>query len=501
MQVEHIPNPLLKRALLTPERTAVSFNGVQYTFKELYDLAHKTAGQLARHGVRKGRFAAVLLGNHMDTIVILLALQLLGAKTVMINNRLTAGEIAWQLRDSGACVLLTGEKFREKIASLRKELPSFSVVTKEVLFQTPMSEPEIVEEVALDDVCSVMYTSGTTGAPKGVLQTYGNHWWSAVGSALNLGLREDDCWLCAVPVFHISGYSILMRSLFYGMKMVLHERFDEKKTIEDISVEKVTIMSVVTTMLARIVDQLKDGKLPGSFRCMLLGGGPAPLSLLEKCIQKDIPVYQSYGMTETASQIVTLSPEYSVKKLGSAGKPLFPASVKVVDDAGKEAAPYQSGEILVKGPNVAKGYLNYDPSYGRWNGWFRTGDIGFLDEEGFLYVQDRRSDLIISGGENIYPAEVEEALMSHPRVKDAGVIGVEDPEWGQVPVAFVVKEGSVSADELFKFVQSKLAKYKVPKEIYFVGELPRNASRKLLRRKLREMLEKGEEDLLRPAGE
>lgn len=384
---------------------------------------------------------------------------------------------------------------------MREEFPSLHIVTKETLFQTSFSEPDIVEEVALDDVCSVMYTSGTTGVPKGVLQTYGNHWWSAVGSALNLGLREDDCWLCAVPVFHISGYSILMRSLFYGMKMVLHERFDEKKTIKDIRYEKVTIMSVVATMLDRIVEQLKDDKLPGSFRCMLLGGGPAPLSLLKKCISKNIPVYQTYGMTETASQIVTLSPEYSVKKLGSAGKPLFPASIKIVDDAGNDVAPYQSGEILVKGPNVAKGYLNHDPSYGRWNGWFRTGDIGYLDEEGFLYVQDRRSDLIISGGENIYPAEVEGVLMSHPQVKDAGVIGVENQKWGQVPVAFVVKKGSLSTEELSGFVKGKLAKYKVPKQIYFVRELPRNASRKLMRRKLREMLDKGEEEFLPPANE
>lgn len=494
MQVEQIPNPLIKRALLTPDRTAIAFNKVQYSFKELYEHSHKTAGKLARHGVKKDLYTAVLLGNHMDTAVILLALQLIGARAVMINSRLTAEEIVWQLNDSRSAFLLAEERFQETIAAVKERISTVKVVTKEKLFQTPFTEPELITEVALDDVCSVMYTSGTTGAPKGVLQTYGNHWWSAVGSALNLGLREDDCWLCAVPLFHISGYSILMRSIFYGMKMVIHEHFNEKETIQDIREEKVTIMSVVTAMLARILDELKDDKLPETFRCMLLGGGPAPLPVLETCVSKQIPVYQTYGMTETASQIVTLSPEYSVKKLGSAGKPLFPASIKIIAGNGTEAKPYQSGEIVVKGPNVAKGYLNYDKNYGRSEGgWFHTGDIGYLDEEGFLFVQDRRSDLIISGGENIYPAEVEGVLLSHPHVKDAGVIGVEDGKWGQIPVAFIVKKANVNEQEIIDFAKCRLAKYKVPKKIYFIRELPRNASKKLVRRKLREMIGKDED--------
>jgi O-succinylbenzoic acid--CoA ligase len=209
-------------------------------------------------------------------------------------------------------------------------------------------------------------------------------------------------------------------------------------------------------------------------------------------MNRKVPVFQTYGMTETASQFVTLSPEYSLSKLGSAGKALFPSQLKIVNSDGLEQQPMQSGEIYVKGPNVTKGYLNKEGSHLK-NGWFATGDIGFVDEEGFLYVQDRRSDLIISGGENVYPAEIEGALQGHHAVQEAGVIGVEDQEWGQVPVAFVVRNTLTTEDEIIQYCSSKLAKYKVPKRVLFVDELPRNASNKLLRRKLKEWVKGGGE--------
>jgi o-succinylbenzoate---CoA ligase len=309
---------------------------------------------------------------------------------------------------------------------------------------------------------------------------------------LNLGYTDSDRWLCSVPLFHISGYSILMKSVIYGMPMILHESFDADRAINDIKTKQVTIISVVGTMLFRIVEALKDSKLPNHFRCALLGGGPAPLPLLEACKAKEVPVFQSYGMTETASQIVTLAPEYSITKLGSAGKPLFPSQIMISLEDGKQASPKQAGEIIVKGPNVTKGYLNRpEVIEEKFNqGWFHTGDIGYMDEEGFLYVLDRRSDLIISGGENIYPAEIESVLLAHPDVADAGVTGFNDETWGQVPAAFVVrkKDACVTEDELKRFCLENLAKYKVPRSFYFTEKLPRNASKKLLRRKLSELI-------------
>lgn len=486
MNTQTIPNPLLKRVSLTPNRSMVLFENQDYSFKEFYDLSYNLAGHLQSQGVRKGDYVSVLLRNHIDTAIILFSLQLIGGVSVILNNRLTAEELSWQINDSNSKLFITEQKFSKKLTTLNLHIPT---VWKEEVGSSPFEEPNIQEEIHLNDVCTIMYTSGTTGNPKGVLQTYGNHWWSATGSALNLGLREDDCWLCSVPLFHISGFSILMRSIVYGMRIILFETFHEKRIMRVIMEEKVTIMSVVTTMLSRILESLEDKRLPSHFRCMLLGGGPAPLSLLEQCVEKEIPVYQSYGMTETSSQIVTLSPEYSISKLGSAGKALFPSQLKIIDSNGKEVATLQSGEIVVKGPNVTAGYLNRKEDEIFTNGWLKTGDIGYLDAEGFLYVQDRRSDLIISGGENIYPAEIEGVLTSHPKIMDAGVIGISDESWGQVPVAFVMQKEQVSEEEIITFCSNKLAKYKLPKKVLFIDFIPRNASRKLLRKELRSMYE------------
>lgn len=490
-----MPNFLQKRAQLSPDRIAISYLDERLTFKELYDYSLNIAGKLSGLGMKKGSFTGVLVKNSLESAVFLYALQLLGATAVMLNNRLSAAELSYQLDDAKAEFLIYQESFNELASDATANSPAIKIFPIEGLKDAKTADFSINEELSLDDVCTVMYTSGTTGKPKGVLQTYGNHFWSAAGSALNLGLSHDDTWLCTVPVFHISGYSILMRSIIYGMHIVLHSSFDARQTLLDIEAKKVTIMSVVGTTLTRIVEELGDKRLPDTFRCMLLGGGPAPLPLLEACRERNIPVFQTYGMTETASQSVTLSPEYSLAKLGSAGKPLFPVSLRIQLPDGSDAAAGEAGEILLKGPNVTRGYLNRpdETSEKIIDGWLRTGDIGYVDGEGFLYVLDRRSDLIISGGENIYPAEIESVLLSHPEVREAGVTGLPDSEWGQVPAAFVVlKEDYVAtANELRVFCQEKLAKYKVPRVIYFARELPRNASNKLLRRKLPELI--GEE--------
>lgn len=493
---EPIPNWLKKRAFLTPQRTALIYEGQTYTFQDTYDHAFVMTQKLAAISVTKGDFVGVLLKNHPDTVLILYALQMIGATAVIFNNRLTVEELAWQLDDSKCSTLITEKAFDPMILSLKTKQPSCSILSKEELSQHKRVKVNILDEYELDNICTIMYTSGTTGFPKGVMQTYGNHWWSAIGSALNLGLTETDRWLCAVPLFHISGYSILIRSLVYGMPIILHDGFDENKVIKDIHKHQVTIMSVVTTMLDRIVKVFGSEQMPSTFRCMLLGGGPASLALLNTCTDRGIPVFQTYGMTETSSQIVTLSPGDSRKKIGSAGKPLFPSQLKIVDRDGLELAPLQEGEIVVKGPNVTRGYLHSEVETAEKirNGWLHTGDIGYVDGEGFLYVLDRRSDLIISGGENIYPAEIEGVLQSHEGIVEAGVIGWNDEHWGQVPIAFVVTEvgNSISESDLISFCQHKLAKYKVPKRIVFIDALPRNASNKLMRRKLREELEKDE---------
>ncbi|WP_174734911.1 o-succinylbenzoate--CoA ligase [Mesobacillus harenae] len=489
-----MPNWLQKRAALTPDRTALIFEGQSLSFKELYEEAYRAAGNLTANDIGKDQLIAVLLPNHIDTVVILYALQMLGTKTLILNTRLTSDELAWQLNDSGCGVLITDESSHEKTEKFSSlAVNPLKILTKTELDDISNHKPTILNEFNLNEVTTIMYTSGTTGNPKGVLQTYGNHWWSAIASALNLGLSEKDRWLCAVPIFHISGYSILMRSQIYGIGVVLHTGFDEAKVIEDLKEYQVSIMSVVSTMLTRITEKVSDGASFPDLRCMMLGGGPAPLPLLEKCLSKQIPVFQTYGMTETSSQFATLSPEYSLEKSGSAGKALFPNQIQIIGTDGEVCANGKEGEIVVKGPNVTPGYLNKPEITAEkiQDGWFYTGDIGYLDEAGFLYVLDRRSDLIISGGENIYPAEIEGTLLDQQGIEDAGVIGMDDEKWGQVPVAFLVKSlgSSLTIADIERFCRQKLAGYKVPKKFLFVNELPRNASRKLLRKTLREWFE------------
>lgn len=489
---ESTPNWLLKRKNLTPNRTAVVFEDESYTFQELYLRAKKVAGKLSSMGINRDTKTAILLKNHIDTVVIIHALQFLGSTAVMLNIRLQESEVAYQLKDSEATFLITQNDFQEISKELKKQL-NIPFILKEDFYKLADSEVEIRTEFDLTEICTIMYTSGTTGFPKGVLQTYGNHWWSAIGSVLNLGLHEKDAWLAAVPLFHISGYSILVKSVVYGIPVILYEKFDEVSINQALIDGKATIISVVTTMLKRLVEELAERDYSSLFRCALLGGGPVPLSLLEKCKAKNIPAYQSYGLTETSSQIVTLSPEDSLRKLGSAGKPLFPSEVMIKKD-GHEAMPNEIGEIAVKGPNVTKGYLNR-PEANQENfspdGWFFTGDVGYLDEEGYLYVIDRRSDLIISGGENIYPAEIENIILSHPAVKEAAVVGVQDPQWGQVPYAFYVVKNNqmINAEELAELCYQHLGKFKIPKKWKQIDEIPKNASNKVVRRLLKEQAE------------
>lgn len=480
-----MPNWLLKRAGLTPRRKALVFGRKSWSFEEMLHIVLETADNLAFLPIFKGSRAAVLMSNRPETVFIIHALQQIGAEVVFLNSRLTPSEWAFQLNDCKADILLFEKSFEKSVQQL-------SVTTKTVCINRLPKETgqlKIREEFNLDEVCSIMYTSGTTGKPKGVLQTYGNHWWSAAGSVLNLGLREDDMWLCTVPLYHISGFSILLRSVIYGIPVMLMDKFDEKKVNDALSSGKVTIMSAVSSMLNRMLSELGDETYHPNFRCLLLGGGPAPRPLLESCKKKNIPVYQTYGMTETVSQIVTLSPEDSLVKIGSAGKPLFPFQLKILNE-GREAAPLEPGEIVVRGPNVTPGYLNRETANKTsfQDGWFSTGDIGYLDEDGYVFVLDRRSDLIISGGENIYPAEIEEVLLAHPSVIEAGVTGVADEKWGQVPYAFIVSRDDISEERLVDFCRERLAPYKVPKKFIHVGELPKNGANKLVRRELVQFL-------------
>jgi O-succinylbenzoic acid--CoA ligase len=287
-----------------------------------------------------------------------------------------------------------------------------------------------------------------------------------------------------LPLFHVGGLSILLRSVMQGTGVVVHERFDPAAVNRAIDDEGVTIVSLVSVLVQRLLDHRGERPFPPHFRCALVGGGPVPPALLERCARLGVPVAQTYGLTEATSQVTTLPPVDAIRKLGSAGRALPGTEVRI--GRGDE------GEILVRGPTVMQGYLD-DPAattVALRDGWLHTGDVGRLDEEGYLYVLDRRDDLIVTGGENVYPAEVEAALVSHPSVLEAAVIGLLDPTWGQRVVGVVRLEAKASPEELQAHCRGLLAGYKVPREIHVVqAPLQRTASGKLQRSAIRQQLQ------------
>lgn len=475
-----IPNWLLQRAYLTPDRMALSFGEAQWTFRQLSEEAERIARKLRWNGLNEGDRIALLGRSTPEMVFVIHGCLLAGLEIVMLNSRLSSKEISWQLEDSGASTLLADDEFLDHINEVGIPNLTFSAIESSDALHcafTKMWEPS--------RTITIMYTSGTTGFPKGVRQTVGNHTSSALSSVLNLGLAEDDIWLCTMPLFHISGFSILARSVIYGMGVRLYEKFDAVAIVDEIEKGTSTRISVVATGLHRILEQFeKNGSVAHpSFKTMLAGGGPVPDDYLRRAANYRLPVLQTYGMTETSSQTATLSSEDALRKSGSAGKPLFFNQITIRD----AEQPGDFGEVLVMGPHVTPGYIGHaserDPLE---DGWLPTGDIGYIDAEGYLFIVDRRSDLIISGGENIYPAEIENVLISHPHVKEAGVCGQDHPEWGSVPVAFIVDDGNLSVADLEAYCVEQLARYKIPKSFYFVDELPRNASNKLLRRELKE---------------
>lgn len=436
---------LAQRSQSCPDRTALIADGDEVTYAQLEAEATWVARRLAAHGVRRGSTAALTMHGHREQVVLAHALMKVGAILLPLSPRLTTAE-------------------RSTIVAA--EEPIVDLDDPGLLTQTEADMP-LLGEHDMDDVLARVLTSGSSGTPRPVGLTYGNFLWNAVGSGFNIGVDPADRWLCCVPLSHIAGLGIVMRSVIYGTAAVVHDGFDVDRVAASLEEDGITIVSLVTTMLARLLESGADLSGP---RAILIGGGPVPQEPLEEAIAKGATVVQTYGLTETCSQVTTLAPADSQRKLGSAGRPLLTTHLRIAAD----------GEILVQGPTVAPGRSDD-------GGWLHTGDLGEIDDEGFLYVRDRLDDLIVSGGENVVPAEVEAVLLRHPEVADAAVVGREDPEWQQAVTAVVVLEtGSrVTPEELRRYCAEALAGFKVPKLVELVAALPRTPSGKLMRRALR----------------
>lgn len=501
-----LPDWLAHRAATTPDRRALVASGREWTFAQLDAEATTMARRLAALGVRAGDRVATLLHNGAAPAILVHATLRLGATLVPLNVRLGEAEVAWQLADAAPRVLIVEGRTATLADRARRESPALLTVGLDPAAASHVGGVPLDAVAQADvplrlahapgDVLAIIYTSGTTGQPKGAMLTVGNFWWSAIGSALNLGTHTDDTWLACLPLFHVGGLSILLRSAIYGITAIVHDGFDAGVVNRAIVQERVTIVSLVAVMLQRLLDAHGEQPYPDTLRCVLLGGGPAPRPLLERCARIGIPVVQTYGLTETASQVATLAPEDALRKLGAAGRPLYPNALRIVAADGADAPTGEPGEIVVRGPVVMAGYAGRAEATARAivDGWLHTGDIGRLDADGFLHVLDRRDDLVVSGGENVYPAEVEAVLLAHPSVAEAAVIGMPDDTWGQRVVAVVRLHdaGAVTADVaevLRAHCRAHLAGYKTPREFRLVLEpLPRTASGKLRRGEVRAQL-------------
>ena len=463
----------------------------EYSYGDVFTLTIATAKRLAPHLRGESRIA-LWAENSVSMAIHLFALAALGIETVLLNTNLTEREVTEQMESTGVRTLLMSEKMTHiwraqkvaddiEITDVSTYENSYNQVDRQYLcFSTcidtdfkaisPMHNDENLDWNPSDEkVFCIINTSATTGKFKSVPVRWLQIEAHVKASANVLGVEEHDNWLVVLPMFHVSGLSIILRTLYNGTRAIIREKFSEQVVLEALETEDVTMVSLVPTVLQRIVERIQAPTL----RAILLGGEFIPMPLLQECVQRNLPVYKTYGMSETFAQSTTFSIQEHPNKLASVGYPLQGVTIEIrnPDEEGV-------GEVWLLSPMLMKGYLNKEPIKGAFN----TDDIGYVDEDGFLYLLNRRKDIIISGGENIYPKEIEDVLYGMKGILECAVIPVSDPKWGQVPVLCVVT--NCSEEDILEYLLSRLAKYKVPKRMIYFDALPKNSMGKILRQDL-----------------
>ncbi len=492
-----LANWFRQRALRTPERKALHFEGRDWTYVEMQEAIENCAARLAALGIAKGDRVAFLGHNQPMFFFALFASARLGVIFAPLNFRLTGPELAFMIEDCAASALIVDAEHRAVVEPQRERLTSLKVflaAEDESQWTNEPAPASAAVRVGEDGVAMIMYTSGTTGRPKGAMLTHGNIWWNNVNGMHAIDTLADDVTLTAAPVFHIGGLNVTTLTAFQrGGLVILHRTFDPGRALADIAAHKVTTMFGVPAMFLFMAQHPAFAETDlTSVRVLIVGGAPCPLPLLKTYLARGVPMQQGYGLTETAPMVSFLAPEYALAKVGSSGKPPLFVEVKILDSSGAAIeSPKTQGEILVRGPNVFRGYWGLPQATALAidkDGWFRTGDAGYFDEEGFLTISDRIKDMIITGGENVYPAEVESALMRHPAIAEVAVIGEPHDAWGEgiVAVAALKPGQSLTIEDLREFASELLARYKLPGRLEIVSALPRNATGKILKYQLRQ---------------
>ncbi len=496
---------LLRRAALNPERIALVFEEQETTFEEFAGRVRRQASLFRSAGVCAGDRVGYLGLNHPALLETMFAAQALGAIFVPLNFRLTAEELTYIINDAGIHSIVVDDTLRPVLEPALPELccrhhfssegeaAGWRHLPPERACAEPLAHPVSVDQ---HDVAVIMYTSGTTGRPKGAMLTHGNILWNNFNAMLAFGGSRDDIILTAAPLFHIGGLNVMTLNSFHvGSRVVLLRNFDPARVLKDIGRYGVTHMFGAPAMfLFMSQEESFAGSDLSSVQNLICGAAPVPESLIELYAARGIDFCQGYGLTETAPFASFLTPEWTSSKLGSAGQPPLYSEVRIVDDNNQPVAAGERGEICVRGPNIMKGYWNrpeataeaIDPA-----GWLHSGDVGYIDEDGFLFICDRLKDMVISGGENVYPAEVESVLYRHEAIAEVAVIGLPDEKWGEAvtAVAALHPGQELTLDDLREYARAELASYKLPSRLHVVDALPRNPAGKVLKFVLKEELQ------------
>ena len=484
---------------MNPHRVALVQGSREVTYLQLHQRTTQLAHGLRARGVRRGDRVAFLGLNSVDLIETMFAVGRLGAIFVPVNTRLAPPELRAVLTDSDTTLLIWQNLFAEQVRSPNVAdlgLDSIALDGDEGAGLTALHGPEVDfdEAVGLDDVFMIQYTSGTSGQSKGVMLSHANIIFNVMNLLVDVDLTSSEVALVTAPLFHTAALNqVFFPTILKGGTALIEAKFDPSRALQLIEQRRVSLLFGVTSMYQAIAND------PGfehtdlsSLRFALSGGAPVPESLLRRWLDRGAPITQGYGLTEASPGATMLRAEDAVRKLGSAGTACFFSDVRVVRADFSPVGVDEPGEVLVQGPNVTAGYWRDEAGTGAAfvDGWLRTGDVAVVDAEGYLRIVDRLKDMYISGGENVYPAEVEHAILTHPGVSECVVVGVPDQRWGEVGYAVVTVRDNAGVDstELMAHLSGRLARYKQPKSVLVVAELPHSASGKLLRSKVRDLL-------------
>lgn len=488
---------LRRRERMSPDDVAVIEGERHRTYRELARRTYQLADALSRRGVAPGDRVAFLGKNSSEFLETLVATTSLGAIFVPLNWRLAPPELAWIVADSGARVLVHDADLAATVREVRDadEVSLDHVVERGDPYEALLTGGDaawVDTDVDLDDPAVIIYTSGTTGRPKGAMLSHGNVTWNCVNVLIDTGLSADEVALVAAPMFHVAALNMVaMPSLMTGGTIVFLESFEPGTVLQLIESHGVTVMFGVPAMFNALSqhDDWERADL-SSMRRALCGGAPVPLQTIHTWLDRDVVFLQGYGMTETSPGALFLGPNRAVDKAGTAGVASFFTDVEVRRPDGTPVGPGERGEVVVAGPNVMLGYWRRPDATAEVvrDGWFHSGDVAVVDDDGYATIVDRLKDMYVSGGENVYPAEVEDALHSHPDVADCAVIGVPDERWGEVGRAMVVPRAGTSPDpdDLRAHLEGRLARYKIPASFVVVDALPRSGAGKLLKTELRQ---------------